>query len=104
MKILAFARRHGDTPIEAMQPHFTEEVKAIWDLYAQGVCREFYTRADQPGAAILFVEAETVESARRALAGLPLVELGMIDIELIPLAPFTNLERLFEAKREPVPA
>src|SRR5512135_3752931 len=104
MKILVLARRHGEVPVEAMQPHFTAEVRAIWDLYAQGICREFYTRADQPGAAILFLENESVESARKALAALPLVEHGMIDLDLIPLAPFTNLARLFQDKEEPVPA
>ncbi len=104
MKILVLARRHGEVPVEAMQPHFTAEVQAIWDLYEQGVCREFYTRADQQGAAILFIESETVESAKKALAKLPLVELNMIELDFIPLAPFTNLARLFQPGEEPVHA
>ncbi len=104
MKILVLARRHGQVPVEEMQPHFTAEVQAIWELYAQGVIREFYTRADQPGAAILFAEAETVESAQQALATLPLVERQMIDLDLIPLAPFTNLARLFQSDPAPEPA
>ncbi len=103
MKILVLARRHGQVPIEELQPHFAAEVQAIWDLYAQGVIREFYTRADQPGAAILFVEAETVASARQVLAALPLVERQMIDLDFIPLAPFTNLERLFQSQQAPEP-
>ncbi len=104
MKILVLAKRHGQVPVEEMQPHFQAEVQAVWDLYAQGICREFYTRADQPGPAILFLEEETVESAKKALATLPLVERGMLDLELIPLAPFANLAMLFQAKEEAVPA
>lgn len=104
MKILVLAKRHGETPVEEMRPHFAAEVQAIWDLYTEGICREFYTRADQPGAAILFVEAASVESAKKALARLPLVERNLIDLDLIPLAPFTNLEHLFENKKEAVPA
>ncbi len=103
MKILVLAKRHGQVPTEAMQPHFAAEVQAIWDLYARGIVREFYTRADQPGAAILTVESETVPAAERALATLPLVELNLIDLDLIPLAPFTNLQRLFQSTEEKAP-
>jgi hypothetical protein len=104
MKILVLARRHDQVPVEEMQPHFQAEVQAIWDLYSQGICREFYTRADQPGAAVLTVECATTEVARQALAKLPLVKLNMIDLDLIPLAPFTNLTRLFQAANEPARA
>jgi hypothetical protein len=97
MKILVFARGRGSAPAEAFQPHITAEVQAVWDLYAQGVVREFYTRADQPGPAVLGVESATVEAAREALAGLPLVQQGLIDLDLVPLAPFTAIGRLFEA-------
>ena len=59
-----------------------------------------YTRADQPGAAILSVEAFSVEEARKALGTLPLVEMNMLELDFIPLAPFTNLARLFQAQTE----
>lgn len=101
MKILVLAKRHGEVPVEAMQPHFEAEVQAIWELYAQGICREFYTRADQSGAAVLTVESDSIPAAQKALAKLPLVELKMIDLDLIPLAPFTNLARLFQAEKQP---
>lgn len=97
MKILVLAKRHGDVSVEQMRPHFKSEIEAVWQLYAQGVVREFYTRADQGGPAILTVESETVEDAQKALAGLPLVQRKLIDLDLIPLAPFSNLSQLFEA-------
>ena len=95
MKILVLARRHGDTSVDQMRPHFKAEVEAVWNLYTQGVVREFYTRADQGGPAILSVEAETVDAAKKALQGLPLVEMNMIDLDYIPLAPFNGLSHLF---------
>ncbi len=98
MKILVLPKRRDGVPLETMQPHFTAEIQAVWDLYAKGVVRELYTRADQPGAAILTVEAASTEDARKALAVLPLVEMNFLDLELIPLAPFTNLSRLFQAQ------
>ncbi len=104
MKILVLPRRRDGVPIEKMQPHFTAEVQAVWDLYAQGVIRELYTRADQPGAAILSVEAPSIEDARKSLARLPLVAMNLLDLDFIPLAPFTNLSRLFQEQNEQVNA
>ncbi len=95
MKILVLAKRHDGVPLDELRPHFKAEVEAVWSLYAQGFVREFYTRADQGGPAVLTVESETVEAAKKALAALPLVELKMIDLDLIPLAPFGNLSQLF---------
>ena len=96
MKILVLAQRHADVSLEQMRPHFKAEVEAVWRLYTQGIIREFYTRADNGGPAILAVESENVESAKRALAELPLVEMKMLDLDLIPLAPFRNLDHLFQ--------
>ena len=96
MKIIVLARRREEVPMEAIQPHVKEEIQAVWDLYVKGECREFYTRADQPGPAILMVEYASIPEAQKSLANLPLVALNMIDLELIPLAPFVGIERLFQ--------
>jgi hypothetical protein len=42
-------------------------------------------------------ECASVEAAKEALATLPFVRLHLIDFDLIPLAPFTGLARLFQA-------
>ncbi len=96
MKILVLAQRSAGISVDQIRPHFKAEVEAVWDLYSQGIVREFYTRADQGGPAILTVECENVEAAQKALQGLPLVEMKMIDLDLIPLAPFNSLTHLFQ--------
>ena len=96
MKILVLAQRREEVPVEQIRPHIKAEVEAVWDLYARGIVREFYTRADHGGPAILTVECETVEAAQKELAELPLVALEMIDLNLIPLAPFNGLTQLFQ--------
>ena len=96
MKILVLAQRHADVSLEQMRPHFKAEVEAVWRLYSQGIVREFYTRADNGGPAILTVESDSLESAQKTLAQLPLVERKMIDLDLIPLAPFNGLTHLFQ--------
>lgn len=97
MKILVLPKLREGASVEQVQPHATAEIKAVWDLYAQGICREFYARPDRPGGVILMVEAPSVEAAQQALATLPLVERGLLDLDLMPLAPFTHLTRLFQA-------
>ena len=95
MKIVVLAQRRPEVTVETMRPHFKAEIEAVWGLYTQGIVRDFYARADQGGPAVLMLESESVDSARQALAKLPLVEMGMLDLDLIPLAPFTNLSQLF---------
>ncbi len=46
---------------------------------------------------VLVFESESVEAAKEALATLPFVKLRLIDFDLIPLAPFNDLARLFQA-------
>src|SRR5207302_11167420 len=69
-------------------------------LYAQGICREFYTRANEPGRVVLMFESASIEAAKEALATIPFAQLHLIDFDLIPLAPFTGLSRLFQAASE----
>src|SRR6266487_1626568 len=73
------------------------EIQAVWELYAQGICREFYTRANEPGRVVLMFESASVEAAKEALATLPFARLHLIDFDVIPLAPFTGLALLFQA-------
>lgn len=56
--------------------------------------REVYFRADLH-TAVLVLECDDLESAGEYLLTLPLVEVGLITFELIPLAPYTGFERLF---------
>ncbi len=96
MKILVIAQRRNDVSFEQIRPLINAEVEAVWHLYTEGFVREFYTRADNGGPAILAVESESVEAAQRTLSTLPMVERNMLDLELIPLAPFKSLDHLFQ--------
>ena len=97
MKILVLPKPREGVPGDMLQQHAAEEIQAVWGLYAQGVVREFYVRAGEQGRIVLMVESASVEIAKEALATLPFVRLDLIDLDLIPLAPFTGLARLFRA-------
>ncbi|MBV9230355.1 MAG: superoxide dismutase [Chloroflexi bacterium] len=97
MKILVLPKPIEGVSREEMLQHADAEIRAVWNLYAQGICREMYTRANEPGRVVLVFEAETVEAAKDALATLPFAQLHLIDFDVIPLAPFVGLTRLFQA-------
>ena len=66
----------------------------MWTLYEGNCVREMHFRADQH-AAVLVLEARSVEEARQRLAHLHLVRHGLIAFDLISLAPHPGIERLF---------
>ena len=96
MKILVLPKPIEGVSREEMLQHADAEIRAVWDLYAQGVCRELYTRANEPARVVLVLECATVEAAKDALATLPFARLHLIDFDVIPLAPFVGLTRLFQ--------
>jgi hypothetical protein len=100
MKILVLPRPIEGVSREELLQHAPAEIQAVWELYAQGICREFYTRANEAGRVVLMFECATMEAAKEALATLPFAQLHLIDFDLIPLAPFTGLARLFQAPIE----
>src|SRR5258707_2492590 len=97
MEILVLPRPIEGVPREELLQHAAEEIQAVWELYEQGICREFYTRANEPGRVVMMFESASVEAANEVLATLPFAKLHLIDFDLIPLAPFSGLARLFQA-------
>ena len=100
MKILVLPKPIEGVSREELLSHAAAEIQAVWELYAQGICREFYTRANEPGRVVLLFESASVEAANESLATLPFARLHLIDFDVIPLAPFTGLARLFQAPTE----
>lgn len=103
MRLLALERETGAThPIDPARARevLVREARRVWELEQADVIREAFFRADRDEA-ILVLEADGVEEARRILASLPLVAAGTIEFELIPLRPYPGLARLFAESPEP---
>ena len=96
MKVLVLPKPRPDAPREALMSHAADEIRAVWQLYTQGIVREFYTRANEPGRVVLVLEAASAEAAQEALGTLPFAQLHLIDFDIIPLAPFDGIARLAE--------
>src|SRR5271165_7123630 len=84
MKMLVLPKPIDGVSREEMLRHAPAEIQAVWKLYKQGICREFYTRVDEPGRVVLMLESASAEAARDALAALPFVQLHLIDFDVIP--------------------
>ncbi|MBL8230364.1 MAG: hypothetical protein JNL98_17880 [Bryobacterales bacterium] len=73
-----------------------DEAAVVWSLVKNNVVRAAYYRTDRL-AAILDLECPDLLSARRAMEGLLAVAAGIVRIaDLIPTAPYTGFEALFE--------
>ena len=90
MQFLSLSRRRVDAfPPEVLTPELlADEGQRIKALYASGILRQIWKRADIPGAAILW-EAASEAEVRAAIAGLPIFQAGMLEIvALVPLEPY----------------
>jgi len=94
MKILALEKELPGATAERFQPFLQDEACRVWELTQSGALREIYFRAER-STAVLVLECAGVEEAQGLLAGLPLVAAGLIEFELIPLAPYPGFARLF---------
>ncbi len=70
-----------------------EEVRTAVQLYLDGKIDQWYTRTDGKGAVFL-LHCKTVDDAKAIIAALPAVKAGYLDVEYIPLGPFTGLRNL----------
>ncbi|WP_115512989.1 MULTISPECIES: superoxide dismutase [Xanthomonas] len=94
MKFLCLDTPQPGASLEKYQPHMLDEARHCWQDYKSGFVRDIYFRQDRPGVAII-AEADSVETAQKALSAFPLAKAGLIGWEVIPLGPFTNWEMLF---------
>jgi hypothetical protein len=97
MNLLTVGRPREGADIREIGRYARAEMRALWQLYRDGVVREMYSPG-RPGA-ILVLEAAAGKDAEAALAGLPLVAAGLIVFELIELHLFSALEVLSAEQR-----
>lgn len=94
MKFIALEVEEPNASAEDFQPHLKAEALHVWDLQQQGIVREAHFRSDQH-TAVLVLECDDLAQAREVTSNFPLVKLGLIHFEIIPLIPYTGYSRLF---------
>jgi len=97
MKILAIERDVQGVEDQDFEPHLQDEAARVWELHQSGVIRELYFRSDQTNA-VLVLECTNSHEASLILQTLPLVKVGLITFEIIPLTAYSGFSRLFSEK------
>ena len=98
MKILALEKEaSGVTDEQFTETILEAEGQKVWELHQSGVPRELYFSADDHEA-VLILECESADDARRRLDELPLVRAGLIDFRIMPLVSYPGVARLLAQK------
>ena len=74
-----------------------QKFKLCWNSMRRESAASSIPRANEPGRVVLMFESASVETVQEVLNTLPFAQLHLIDFDVIPLAPFTGLARLFQA-------
>jgi muconolactone delta-isomerase len=97
MKILAIEKEIPGVAGGQFKPFLKAEAAKVWELYQSGVIREMYFD-NEKHSAVLMLECSDAGEAKKVLQTLPLMKEGLIDFDVIPLAPYPGFGRLFAEK------
>ena len=97
MQFLAILRLCSDATEERQAAVRRAEVEAVWGLTKTGALRSIHFMAAPGRGAVLTIEAADLGEATRHVDALPAVKAGLLEPEIISLAPFTGYEALFHA-------
>ncbi|MBC8121850.1 MAG: hypothetical protein H7Y22_08460 [Gemmatimonadaceae bacterium] len=95
MQFLLIARIPHGVSIEEVRPYVKAEAQAVWQKYAAEVVRSIHYIADMSGA-VLTCEAPDLPTMQMIASQLPMVDAGVLQVEVIPLKPYTGFASLFE--------
>ena len=90
MQFLSLSIRRTDRFSDAEFAELVDaEASRARELYAAGFIRQIWHRADLPGACMV-LEADSLDEARARLCTLPLIRAGMLEVSIVPLAPYAG--------------
>jgi len=87
------------TPIAGKQPadfkpYAVTEMQAVWNDYKKGSLREIYFSPDPLIISVIY-EAEGVNEVQLSVKKLPMVEAGLLSVQIIQMGPMYSFEVLF---------
>jgi muconolactone delta-isomerase len=81
MKVLAVSHNSADPT-----PQVEDELRRVAELQRSGVIEEIWLKADRSGAVVV-LDCDDADDARRQLSTLPLVENGVTSFDVTELVP-----------------
>lgn len=94
MQFLLIGRIPKDVTAKQAKPHVQAEAQKVWEKYSADVVRSIHYIADMSGA-VLMCEAESLSAMQKIASEFPMVKAGVLEMEVLPLKPYTGLESLF---------
>lgn len=94
MQFLAILKVKPGTTMDALAPLLKPEAAKAWEMLASGALRSIHYIKGPVGAVLAF-EADDEADVAAHVAGLPLVEKGLVSVEILPLMPFIGFAALF---------
>ncbi len=92
-EVMVMTSRKPGIPVADVIKLAPEEVRVAVQLYLEGKIDRWYSRSDGKGA-VLFLHCKTADEANAVISDLPLVKAGYLDVEYIPVGPFSGLRIL----------
>lgn len=94
MQFLAILKVKPDAPKEKLGPLMKPEAAHVWEMMTSGLLRSIHY-IKGPAGAVLFFEAVDEQEVEKNVMQLPMVEHGLLSVEILPLTPFTGVAALF---------
>ena len=97
MQFLAVLKVKPDAPRDKLGPLLRPEAQKVWEMVSSNVVRlvHYIEGGHGPVGAVLMLEVGYRDEAESQLGRLPMVEHGLLSVEILPLSPFTGLATLF---------
>jgi hypothetical protein len=92
-EVMALTKLKSGAALPELMKLGQEEVRGAVQLYLEGKIDQWYTRSDGKGV-VLLLRCKTADEAKALLADLPLVKAGYLEVEYIPVGPFSGLRVL----------
>jgi muconolactone delta-isomerase len=88
MQFISISRRLTERfSDEQFAAHIGAERERVRELYGDGVVRSIWSRRDAAGA-VMLLECVDEKAAHAAVGSLPLAQLGMLEVVILPLGPY----------------
>ncbi len=101
MQVLAVLKTLPSTTMDHIGPLIKPEAAELWTMVLDGTLRSTHfiqaPAAKFPEGVVLLLETDSPEKARVLIDRLPMVSHGLVEADVLPLAPFTSYAALFAA-------
>ena len=97
MQFLAILKIKPNVTGEQIGPLLKPEAAHVWEMTLAGVLRSIHY-IKGPIGAVLLLEVNDEHEAETHIGRLPMVEQGLLSVEILPLTPYAGFAALFEAK------